>query len=167
VTGGHPLIIGALLGGPLEHSDIKPGDRLIAVDDIDLKGFSTRKISQQLKGEPDTEFQLSVRRDDKEHTISSRRRAVDLHYARTELLANQIGYIKISRFGGNTHKRLEDLLKDLIDSGISSVILDLRDNPGGSTRAARDWCNVCLIWQNQSAARCAPLLPCLELIPTV
>ncbi len=137
VTGGYPLVIGPLLGGPLENSDIKPGDRIIAIDDIDLQGYSTAKISQQLKGEPDTRFQLSLRRENKQHTVSSTRKAVDLHYARAEMLVNQIGYLRISRFGGNTHKRVEELLRDLIAKGISSVILDLRDNPGGSTRAAR------------------------------
>jgi len=137
VTDDYPLVIGALIGGPLEYTDLKPGDRLIAVDNIDLKGFSTRKISKQLKGAADTTFQLTVRRDNNQHTISAHRQAVDLHYARAAVLKNQIGYIRISRFGGKTHERVEGLLKDLIADGISAVILDLRDNPGGSTRAAR------------------------------
>ena len=137
VTDDYPLVIGPLLGGPLEHSNIKPGDRLIAIDDTDLKGYTTSKVTQRLKGSPDSTFRLSVRRDKQQHTIISTRRAVDLHYARSKLLANNVGYLKISRFGGNTHTRVERLLKALIAQGISSVVLDLRDNPGGSTRAAR------------------------------
>ena len=110
---------------------------MIAIDNTDLKGYTTSKVTKRLKGSPDSTFQLSVRRDEQQHTIISTRRAVDLHYARSELLANNVGYLKISRFGGNTHTRVERLLKALIARGISSVVLDLRDNPGGSTRAAR------------------------------
>ena len=137
VTDDYPLIIGALLGGPLDNSDIQPGDRLVAVDGEGVKGYSTSKISKRLKGAPDTEFELSLRRNNKLHTVKSTRRAVDLQYARAKRLANDIGYIRITRFGGKTHNRVEALLKDLIDDDISSVVLDLRDNPGGSTRAAR------------------------------
>jgi carboxyl-terminal processing protease len=137
VTDDYPLVIGALLGGPLANSDIKPGDRLVAVDGDGVKGYSTSKIRNRLKGAPNTEFELSIRRNNKLHTVKSTRRAVDLHYARAERLANNIGYIRITRFGGKTHNRVEALLKNLIADGISSVVLDLRDNPGGSTRAAR------------------------------
>jgi len=94
VTGDYPLVIGALLGGPLEHHDIKPGDRLIAVDDIDLKGSSSTAIKQRLKGAPDTTFRISVSRAGKKHTVTSKRRKVDLHYARAEVLADNIGYIR-------------------------------------------------------------------------
>jgi len=137
VTGDYPLVIGPLLGGPLENSNIHPGDRLVAIDEFDLKGSSTKQIKRHLKGAPDTTFMLTVERKKSRHTVSSKRRAVDLHYARSEILRGDIGYIKISRFGGKTHERVETLLVELIGSGITSIILDLRDNPGGSTRAAR------------------------------
>jgi carboxyl-terminal processing protease len=137
VTGDYPLVIGTLLGGPLEQQDIRPGDRLIAIDDIDLKAYSSRSITEKLKGSPDTLFELSLRRDEKIHKVTSKRRSVELHYARSETLDDKIGYIKISRFGGATHTRVRALLEELIAGGVTAVILDLRDNPGGSTRAAR------------------------------
>ena len=47
------------------------------------------------------------------------------------------GYLRVSRFGGNTHERAAELLDGLLQQGAKRLLLDLRDNPGGSTRAAR------------------------------
>jgi carboxyl-terminal processing protease len=60
-----------------------------------------------------------------------------LHYARSEKLTDSLAVLKISRFGGNTHKRVQQLIQSMEQEGVTALVLDLRDNPGGSTRAAR------------------------------
>ncbi len=134
----YPLLIGPLLGGPLEHQDIKPGDKIISADEVDLKSKSSREVADYLKGEPDSLVTLRFERKGKQHDIEAKRQAVQLHYARAEMLESNIGYIKVSRFGGNTHMRFKSLLQDLINQNAKAILLDLRDNPGGSTKAARN-----------------------------
>ena len=72
-----------------------------------------------------------------EKNITATRSQIKLLYARAEMLDSKIGYIKVSRFGGNTHETVRALLLDLLQQGAESLVLDMRDNPGGSTRAAR------------------------------
>lgn len=137
ITDDYPVAVGSLIGGPLDGADLKPGDKLISVDDKPLKSLHSGEIVAALKGPAGSIGVIKVMRGDTEHDVQVTRAAVDLHYTDAELLDHSIGYIKISRFGSKTHTRVEKLLKGLLDQGASSFILDLRDNPGGSTRAAR------------------------------
>jgi len=138
VEEGYPYVIGALLGGPLEQQNIKPGDQMVSVDSTDLNALSSREISAALKGEPGSTVTLGLKRDDQRIELQAKRQAVQLHYARAEIISSDIGYIKISRFGGKTHERVKQLLANLLESDVKALILDVRDNPGGSTRAARN-----------------------------
>jgi len=133
----YPLVIGPLTGGPMDGKDIIPGDKLVSVDNKPLKALDSKEIVAALKGPDNSIAVIKVLRGNAEHIVEVQRAAVELHYADAKLLEQNIGYIKISRFGGNTHKRVGRLLADLISDGATSFILDLRDNPGGSTRAAR------------------------------
>lgn len=134
----YPLVIGPLLGGPLEHENIQPGDKLISADNEDLKAKSSREVSNLLKGEPESIITLGLKRDETQFDLKAQRQAVQLHYARAEMLESDIGYLKVSRFGGKTHLRVKTLLQELLDQNAKGIVLDLRDNPGGSTRAARN-----------------------------
>jgi len=137
VTDAYPLAIGPLQGGPMDGQDIEPGDTLLSVDGKTLFNLSSSEVVSALKGPADSTATLTVSRNNTEHQIEVVRSAVDLHYADAQLLQNTIGYIKVSRFGSKTHTRVAKLLDELITQGAQSFVLDLRDNPGGSTRAAR------------------------------
>jgi len=134
----YPLVLGALLGGPLEHRGIKPGDKIISADDTDLKSKSSRDVANYLKGEPNSVVMLRFERNGEQFNLEAKRQAVQLHYVRAEMLESNIGYLKVSRFGGKTHLRFKSLLQGLIDKNAKAIVLDLRDNPGGSTKAARN-----------------------------
>ena len=137
VTNDYPIAIGAITGGPMDGKDILPADQLISVDDKSLKALSSNDVVAALKGPKGSTVTLKVRRDGTTHEVKVKRSAIELHYADFELLDDGIGYIKISRFGSKTHKRVEKMLKQLLSQDAKGFILDLRDNPGGSTRAAR------------------------------
>jgi len=134
----YPLVLGPLLGGPLEHRGINPGDKIVSADDIDLKSKSSREVASYLKGEPNSQVLLGFERNGKKFNVEAKRQAVQLHYARAVMLESSIGYLKVSRFGGKTHLRFKSLLQGLINQNAKAIVLDLRDNPGGSTKAARN-----------------------------
>ncbi len=137
ITDDYPIVIGPLANGPMDGKNILPGDHLISIDDKLLKGLTSSEVVAALKGPKESTGHLTVRRNKDNHQIAVKRAAVELHYTDSELLNNKTGYIKISRFGSKTHTRVEKLLRELLSQGAESFILDLRDNPGGSTRAAR------------------------------
>ena len=133
----YPVVIGPLIGGPLEQADLLPGDRIISAGGEDLEGASSSDIIQLLKGPEDSTVELALNRNGTTNTVIARRGPVDLRYSYTKIINDDIGYLKISRFGGNTHKHVRRQLEKLIEQQVQGIVLDLRDNPGGSTRAAR------------------------------
>ncbi len=137
VKDDYPLAIGPLTGGPMDGKDILPGDKLVSVDNKPLINLSSSEIVKALKGPENSIATIEVLRGESTHTIDVNRSPVELHYADARLLDSNIGYIKVSRFGSKTHIRVGNLLTKLLDQGATGFILDLRDNPGGSTRAAR------------------------------
>ena len=138
-SNAYPVVIGPLLGGPLEHADVRPGDLIRSIDGIDQFGASSREISSSLLGRIDSTVLLRLTRDDEseDSKLLAKRQKVNLEYARGEVVADGLGYLRISRFGGRTHELVARLLQQLIQQRVNGFILDLRDNSGGSTRAAR------------------------------
>lgn len=133
----YPVVIGAIVGGPLSDADLLPGDKIIEANQNDLKGLSSSEIVSLLKGPDQSAIELTLKRTNGLHHVTGKRGPVDLQYARSEVIANNIGYIQISRFGGKTHETVAKLLGGLLNQKVDALILDLRNNPGGSTRAAR------------------------------
>ncbi|MBX2836280.1 MAG: PDZ domain-containing protein [Gammaproteobacteria bacterium] len=137
-TDQFPVVIGAISGGPLAGKDILPGDEIVAVNGTDLEALSSGDVGRALQGPAGSTASLTTRRDGQSRQIDAVRQAVRLYYARSEVMDNDIGYIKLSRFGANSHKQVARLVKTMLAKKVSGIILDLRDNPGGSTRAARN-----------------------------
>ncbi len=138
VADDYPIVIGTILGGPLSDKSVLPGDRLLTADGKDLKHKTSKEITTLLKGPAASQVTLGFRRQDAPaYNVTVHRQPVDLYYARSQVIDKHIGYIKISRFGARTHKHVEALLQGLVQQKVSGIVLDLRDNPGGSTRASR------------------------------
>ena len=134
----YPVVVGPLLGGPLDDFDVQPGDALKNVAGESLFGASARQVRSKLSGPAGSRVLVSLGRGESmTTTLEVERRSVELHYARAALLANDIAYIKISRFGTDTFERVTTYVQKFEMQGVRAYILDLRDNPGGSTRAAR------------------------------
>ena len=133
----YPVVIGPITGGPLDNSNLQPGDQIVQAGTSDLHGASSSDVVNLLKGPKDSIVNLTIRRDGNSHKVEAHRGPVALHYVRSEIINNNIGYLKISRFGGKTHERARQHLKALLKKSVKGFVLDLRDNPGGSTRAAR------------------------------
>jgi len=137
VANQYPWVIGALLDSPLSTADITSGDKLLRAGGTDLKGLSDRQVANTLKGSPGSRIELTIERNGSQHNISTVRRSITRHYARSHIIDNNIGYIRISRFGANTHHTVKQQIATLLKQNVRYLVLDLRDNPGGSTRAAR------------------------------
>jgi len=134
-------VIRAISGGPAEKAGIKGGDRILYADDQPLFGpnMDRDSISAYLKGEINSKVKLVVYRPSEDRTleVSLRRNevplvSVDAHY----MLDEQVGYIKVNRFSETTYREFDKALDELINEGAQSLVLDLRNNPGGYIHAA-------------------------------
>lgn len=129
-------VIEVLSGGPAERVGVLPGDRIIKVDDVDIAGkkIPDTDIVKMLRGEKDTQVQITVRRATARKPLvfditrgEVPQRSIDASY----IIDGNIGYIKVSKFARNTYAEFLQELVTLRLDGAESYIIDLRGNTGG------------------------------------
>ena len=129
-------VIKVIADGPSEKVGIEAGDKILIADKDTLygAGITNEKVIKTLKGEIDSKVELTVYRasEDKIFSIVVTRglvpiKSVPIAY----MIEENLGYIKINRFAETTYKEFKVELKKLKSKGMTSLVLDLRGNPGG------------------------------------
>ncbi|PVW17414.1 S41 family peptidase [Marixanthomonas spongiae] len=129
-------VIRSIKGGPAARAGIKGGDRILYADGRKIFGDSINRDSvvSYLKGEKNSKIKLKVYRKNQDGLLDFKFRrkevplvSVDASYK----LTDAIGYIKLNRFSETTYNEFKEALDDLTDADIKSLVLDLRNNPGG------------------------------------
>lgn len=116
---------------PAEEAGLKAGDVLLSVDGAVLKGLAMEEVEALFSGKDGTALKITLIRDGKEQSISIVRGAGVTHRVSHRLLEQHTGYIRIDKFTGSAVEEFKEALTDLTDRGMRSLVLDLRDNPGG------------------------------------
>ena len=137
------LVTSVVEGGPAQRAGVDIGDKLIKVEDsiVAGTGITSDRIIKLLRGKQHSKvlvtLQPSFRETQKKVIIE--RDAIPLYSVEASvMLDNATGYIKINRFSATTFEEFKKALKDLTTKGATSLILDLRQNPGGYLEAAKD-----------------------------
>lgn len=131
-SGDYVIISEIYKGFPADLSGIKPGDLLKKVDGISLKGLSTDKVSEKLKGNPGTEINITVERNGEElDFILKREKIVVPPVPYFGMLDSKTGYIRFTSFTQNCSEDVKAALTSLKSNNPQQIILDLRGNPGG------------------------------------
>lgn len=121
-------------GMPAATVGLKAGDILLEIDGKDLLGMDNQKVSEMLRGQMGTSFKLKVERPGapKPLEFDIVRRSIQLPFIPYyTVLDNHIGYINLSTFSGNPSKEFKQAFLDLKKRGITSLVIDLRNNGGG------------------------------------
>ena len=84
-----------------------------------------------MKGEEGTKVKIQILRDDKTIDMEVERKNVKINHVESEVLEDNIGYLKISTFDEGCSEEFEQKLQDLQNKNIKSLIIDLRNNGGG------------------------------------
>ncbi len=142
----HVIITDPYEGFPAQKADLRAGDKILSIDGTATKGLSTTDVSRLLKGTPGTDVDLKIERvgEDKTLTKTLTREEVQLqsvpYYG---MLDDKTGYILLTSFTDRCSKDVADALVNLKNSqNATSVILDLRGNPGGLLGEAVDVANL-------------------------
>ncbi len=130
------IVMSIILNGPSEKVGLKPGDRIIKVNDTLVAGvkITNDHIIKKLKGQKGTNVKVSVRRNGHKKLIDFditrdviALRSVDASY----MINSETGYIKISKFAKTTYDEFLSAAKELHKQGMKKIIVDLRENGGG------------------------------------
>lgn len=135
------IIIQVIAGGPSELVGLQAGDRIIAVEDSVIAGkkINTDDVVRLLKGPKGTEVTVSIHRQSQDTLIdfTITRNTIPLYSIDASyMVRDSIGYIKISRFAMTTAEEFMNHMAKLSTKGMTSIIIDLRENGGGVLDAA-------------------------------
>ena len=133
VTDGNGAeIVRVYEGNPAAKAGIREGDTVIAVDGKSTLGLPHEEVSDLISGLDGTTVALTIKRGEETLEIDVERGDVYIKRVYTEILENSIGYIRIESFTGNAAEEFNEGLDGLLGQGSESLIIDLRNNPGGS-----------------------------------
>ncbi len=120
---------------PAQAAGMQNGDQIVSVDGIDVTNYTIGALSSIIRGVPDTDVVIGVKRDNLPNVklLTITRKPITLSNIEFEDMGDGIAYIKITRFGDiRTFFDFVNIYNDLPNQGFKSVIFDVRSNPGGS-----------------------------------
>jgi carboxyl-terminal processing protease len=130
---GRLLIIEPFEGSPAEEAGLLPDDRIIAVDGVSTAGLTLYEAIGLVRGPAGTEVTLLVERDGvpEPFEVTVTRAHFEIEITQTEMLDNDIGYIRLREFSATAGQKMQEGLEKLLAQNPRGIILDLRYNPGG------------------------------------
>lgn len=126
------VVISTFENSPAEKAGILKGDIIESVNDITVAAQDMEKATSMMKGKAGEEVKLTLSRQTRgTFEVKAKRAEIETVTVKSEIIENGIGYIQVSMFDEHTAANFEKALKDLSSKGMKSLVLDLRENPGG------------------------------------
>lgn len=139
-------VVSPIEGTPAFRAGIQPGDQIVKVNGESTKEMSLVDAVKKLRGPEGSSVNISIFRqgfaEPKDFTLS--RAVIQIKSVRWTKLQDDVGYVKLRSFHKTTEEELEAALQDLGEQHIKSLVLDLRNNPGGLLEQAIAVANVFL-----------------------
>lgn len=129
------LIVTPFEGGPADESGLEPDDQIISVDGDPVTGKTIAEVTAIVRGPEGTSVTLGIRRGSEEFTLDIGRAAVDVPVVESDVI-DGVGYLRLNQFTANAGNQARSALEEF--GSVDSIILDLRNNPGGLLDAAID-----------------------------
>ncbi|MGN8068344.1 S41 family peptidase [Mucilaginibacter sp. SG564] len=136
---GKVFVSDVFAGFPAQKADIRPGDQILKINDIDLTGKNNDQVSQLLKGSKGAPIKLLIKRDNtpqpfEKNLIRDEIKQPNVSYF--GMVDGNMGYIKLDKFLENSAAEVTNALVTLKKSNPNGIILDLRSNGGGILQEA-------------------------------
>ncbi len=119
---------------PAAKAGIKAGDYIVKINDIQVQGKSLSEAVDLMRGPVGSNIELTIRRrgEKKALIFNIVRKIIEIQSVKSDLLENNIGYIRLTSFNENSGIQIKKRIKELENKKkVKSYILDLRNNPGG------------------------------------
>ena len=131
-----PTIIKPLENSPAQKAGIKAGEAIVKVNDEVSSDWSVEKVVSKIRGEVGTSVKLTLLSGGQTREVSVVRQNIVSPAVESEI-DGEIGILKVNRFGDDTVSLSRKYASEFVEKGVKKVILDLRNNPGGTVGAAQ------------------------------
>ncbi|HLR21129.1 MAG TPA: S41 family peptidase [Tissierellaceae bacterium] len=130
---------------PGERAGIRSGDKIIKVDGEEYSAEEMDEAVEVMKGEPNTDVSLTIMRRDNNVNemidMDITREKIRLETVKSNIIDDNIGYIKLTSFDELTYDDFKKALEELENSNVEGLLIDLRNNPGGLLDSTADIAN--------------------------
>ena len=133
-------VIAPIDGTPAERAGVKPSDVIMKVNNETTKDMTLMDAVQKMRGPKGTKVTLTIHREGVAEPLVFvlTREIIKIESVKSKMLESNIGYIRLTQFQDQTARDMVGALKKLHEQKMQSLILDLRNNPGGLLTAAID-----------------------------
>lgn len=135
-------VITPLPDTPAYRAGVLPEDKIIMIDDVSTQGMTLQDAVKKLRGAPKTQVKVTLAREGNKEPIpvTLTRENIVITSIRARMLKDGVAHIRLTEFIEPTVRDLEAALKSMEKQGMKSLILDLRNDPGGLLTSAVDVC---------------------------
>lgn len=124
-------VLTPIIESPAEEAGILPGDFIITVDGVEYTGEQSTEVANKIKGPEGTTVKIGILRGEEKLEFEIKRKKINTNPVISEKLDNNIGYLEITSFDEGTAEDFKTKFENLKNEGITSLIIDLRNNGGG------------------------------------
>jgi carboxyl-terminal processing protease len=124
------IIVSTITGSPAEDAGLVRDDVIIGVDGADVDGWTVDEVTSMVRGEAGSAVTLTILRDGGEFDVTITRAEVVIPVVESQLVGDS-GYVRLNLFTGDADEQFEEAVSNLLQNDIDSLVIDLRDNPGG------------------------------------
>jgi carboxyl-terminal processing protease len=137
---GFLTVIAPIEDTPAYKAGLKAGDRILEIGGSSTKDMTLQDAVSKMRGAPKSPVKIGIMREGWKETKNYNiiREIIKIKSVKSKILDGNIGYIRINQFQEQTAEDVSAALKKLTDSNAASLILDLRNNPGGLLNSAID-----------------------------
>ncbi|MGH7032265.1 MAG: S41 family peptidase [Stellaceae bacterium] len=120
---------------PAAAAGLKPNDLIVAIDGEPVQGMSLADAVERMRGPVNSTIKLTIKRENRDpFEVSLKRAVVKIQSVKSQLIGNDVGYIRITSFNEQTNSGVQSAMKSLSGKAgakLTGIVLDLRNNPGG------------------------------------
>lgn len=123
-------------GSPAQEGGLRQNDKIIAVNGQETNAYDLNDAVSQMRGEVGGEVTLTILRENEVFDVTLARAIVETQIIDSEILEDNIGYIRIHYFEGNLDTQFAKTVEEFQAAGVQGLVIDLRDNGGGYVELA-------------------------------
>lgn len=138
---GKCRVVAPIPNTPAEKSGIISGDIVTRINGVDISSKTLNEAATMMRGAEGTKVTLVIDRGGKTLSFTLTRAKIKTVSVNSEVLEQNIGYIQITSFDNDTNKEFSAALEELERKGITALIIDVRNNPGGLVNTAMEVAN--------------------------